>query len=56
MPIAFGYLLAQNAAYLLVNGQLMLPLLGNPVGMQSWPAPPETSGTPGAASTRGWSP
>ena len=37
VPIAFGYLLAHNAAYLLVNSQLMLPLLGNPVGMQSWP-------------------
>jgi len=37
LPIAFGYLLAHNAAYLLVNSQLMLPLLGNPAGMQSWP-------------------
>jgi len=37
VPIAFGYLLAHNAAYLLVNSQLMLPLIGNPVGMTSWP-------------------
>ena len=37
VPIAFGYLAAHNAAYLLVNSQLMLPLLGNPAGMQSWP-------------------
>jgi len=37
VPIAFGYLLAHNAAYLLVNSQLMLPLIGNPAGMKSWP-------------------
>jgi len=37
VPIAFGYLLAHNAAYLLVNSQLMLPLIGNPVGTESWP-------------------
>src|SRR5947209_5372343 len=34
VPIAFGYLLAHNIEYLLVNGQLMLPLLGNPPGGQ----------------------
>jgi len=37
VPIAFGFLLAHNAAYLLVNSQLMLPLIGNPVGTESWP-------------------
>jgi hypothetical protein len=37
LPIAFGYLLAHNLQYLLVNGQLMLPLLGDPVGLDSWP-------------------
>lgn len=37
LPIAFGYLVAHNAFYLLVNGQLLLPLLGNPVGLASWP-------------------
>jgi hypothetical protein len=37
VPIAFGYLLAHNLEYLLVNGQLMLPLLGNPPGWDSWP-------------------
>ncbi len=37
LPIAFGYLLAHNLEYLLVNGQLMFPLLGNPVGLDSWP-------------------
>ena len=37
LPIAFGYLLAHNAAYLIVNSQLMFPLIGNPIGMASWP-------------------
>lgn len=37
LPIAFGYLLAHNAQYVLVNSQLLAPLLGNPVGRSSWP-------------------
>lgn len=37
LPIAFGYLLAHNLQYLLVNGQLLFPLIGNPVGDGSWP-------------------
>ncbi len=32
VPIAFGYLLAHNLGYLLVNGQMLAPLLGNPTG------------------------
>lgn len=32
VPIAYGYLVAHNLAYLLVNGQLLAPLLGNPTG------------------------
>ncbi len=32
LPIAFGYLVAHNAYYLLVNGQLIIPLLGDPAG------------------------
>jgi hypothetical protein len=32
VPIAFGYLLAHYAQYVLVNGQLILPLLGAPGG------------------------
>jgi hypothetical protein len=42
LPIAFGYLLAHNLQYLLVNGQLLIPLLGNPDGTEGgqWlPAP-----------------
>jgi hypothetical protein len=42
LPIAFGYLLAHNLQYLLVNGQLLIPLLGNPdgtAGGQWLPAP-----------------
>ena len=42
LPIAFGYLLAHNLEYLVVNGQLLIPLLGNPVGLDGWqwlPAP-----------------
>jgi predicted secreted protein len=37
LPIAFGYLVAHNAQYVLVNSQLLGPLIGNPVGSQSWP-------------------
>lgn len=37
LPIAFGYLLAHNVEYLVVNGQLLLPLIGNPVGKPGWP-------------------
>ena len=33
LPIAFGYLLAHNLQYLLVNAQLLFPLLGNPTGL-----------------------
>jgi hypothetical protein len=32
LPIAFGYLVAHNAEYLAINGQLLVPLLGNPGG------------------------
>ena len=42
VPIAFGYLLAHNLEYLVVNGQLLVPLLGNPAGTpdgQWLPAP-----------------
>ncbi len=37
LPISFGYLLAHNIEYLIVNGQLLFPLAGNPVGKESWP-------------------
>jgi hypothetical protein len=37
LPIAFGYLFSHNADYLAINGQLLMPLLGNPVGSPSWP-------------------
>ncbi|MGH2449059.1 MAG: hypothetical protein ACRDFS_10730 [Chloroflexota bacterium] len=37
LPIAFGYLVAHNGEYLLINGQLLLPLLGNPPGVSWWP-------------------
>jgi hypothetical protein len=37
LPIAFGYLVAHNLEYLVINGQLLLPLLGNPLGWASWP-------------------
>jgi hypothetical protein len=40
LPIAFGYLLAHNIEYLVVNSQLLLPLLGNPAGMSWWPKMP----------------
>ena len=34
LPIAYGYLLAHYLQYILVNGQLLFPLLGNPVGSE----------------------
>ena len=37
LPIAYAYLLAHNLQYLLVNGQLLGPLIGNPTGRESWP-------------------
>jgi protein-S-isoprenylcysteine O-methyltransferase Ste14 len=37
VPIAFGYLFAHNVEFLLINSQLMAPLIGNPVGKESWP-------------------
>ncbi|WP_088289909.1 hypothetical protein [Kineosporia sp. A_224] len=37
LPIAYGYLLAHYLQYVVVNGQLLLPLLGNPVGSDTWP-------------------
>jgi hypothetical protein len=37
LPISFAYLLAHYLQYLLINGQLMFPLLGNPIGSDSWP-------------------
>jgi hypothetical protein len=49
MPIAFGYLLAHNLQYLLINGQLLVPLLGNPTGLSGgqWlPAPFDDSFEP----------
>ncbi|GAC1445589.1 MAG: hypothetical protein NVSMB55_27460 [Mycobacteriales bacterium] len=36
LPIAFAYLLAHNLQYLLVNSQLLGPLIGNPAGKPSW--------------------
>ena len=33
LPISFGYLVAHNADYLAINGQLLIPILGNPFGM-----------------------
>jgi hypothetical protein len=36
VPIAFGYLVAHYLQYLLTNGQLLLPLIGNP-GYTGWP-------------------
>jgi hypothetical protein len=36
LPIAFGYLLAHNLEYLATNGQLLIPLLGNPTGLEGW--------------------
>lgn len=40
LPISFGYLVAHNADYLAINGQLMMPLLGNPAGLAHWPTFP----------------
>ncbi len=37
VPIAFGYLIAHNLQYVLINSQLLLPLIGNPTGLDSWP-------------------
>jgi FtsH-binding integral membrane protein len=37
LPISFGYLLAHYIQYLLINGQLFLPLIGNPTGNGNWP-------------------
>ena len=37
VPIAFGYLLAHNLQYLMVNSQLLFPLIGNPTGSANWP-------------------
>ncbi|MCU1594105.1 MAG: hypothetical protein JWO12_1497 [Frankiales bacterium] len=36
VPIAFGYLIAHYLQYLLTNGQLIVPLIGNP-GYTGWP-------------------
>jgi hypothetical protein len=36
VPIAFGYLVAHYLQYVLINGQLAFPLLGNP-GFEGWP-------------------
>jgi hypothetical protein len=38
LPIAFGYLLVHNLQYLMINSQLLLPLAGDPVGQEWWPA------------------
>jgi hypothetical protein len=37
LPISFGYLLAHYLEYLVVNSQLFFPLIGNPIGKESWP-------------------
>ena len=37
LPIAYAYLLAHNLQYVLVNSQLLAPLIGNPTGKESWP-------------------
>jgi heme/copper-type cytochrome/quinol oxidase subunit 2 len=37
LPIAFGYLLAHYVQYLLINSQLLFPLVGNPIGKAWWP-------------------
>ncbi|MDP9183073.1 MAG: hypothetical protein M3P04_09905, partial [Actinomycetota bacterium] len=36
VPIAFGYLVAHYLQYVVTNGQLLFPLLGNP-GYDGWP-------------------
>ena len=41
VPIAFGYLVAHNIEYIAINGQLLIPLAGDPLG-KGWhllPAP-----------------
>jgi hypothetical protein len=37
LPISFGYLFAHYLQYLLINAQLLFPLIGNPVGSEAWP-------------------
>jgi hypothetical protein len=37
LPIAFGYLTAHYLQYVMINGQLIIPLIGNPTGHESWP-------------------
>jgi hypothetical protein len=37
IPISFGYLFAHNVEYLVINSQLLFPLIGNPTGLESWP-------------------
>jgi hypothetical protein len=37
LPISYGYLLAHYLQYVLINGQLLAPLIGNPVGASWWP-------------------
>ncbi len=37
LPIAFGYELAHYLQYVVINGQLLFPLLGNPIGSPGWP-------------------
>lgn len=37
LPISFGYLLAHTIEYVVINGQLLFPLIGNPAGKASWP-------------------
>lgn len=37
LPIAFGYQLVHYLQYVIVNGQLLIPLIGNPTGLPSWP-------------------
>lgn len=37
VPISFGYLVAHNVEYIVVNCQLLFPLIGNPTGLESWP-------------------
>jgi hypothetical protein len=39
VPIAFGYLVAHYLQYVITNGQLLFPLLGNP-GFEGWPITP----------------
>ena len=39
LPISFGYLVAHNAEYLAINGQLLIPLLGDPTGLHGAATP-----------------